>query len=326
MIPFRPADPSFVVKSHDPHDRKLGEDIRPAMLENVPEKTFVLLGFPSDEGVVRNGGRPGAGLGPAEIRRHLYRLQSPFWHRDAMRNPVCDIGDLACEGNDLEAWQEQLGEAVATLLARNCFPIILGGGHETTFGHYLGYEKAGIDASCINIDAHHDLRDQPRATSGNSFRRMLDRMKFEAPNRYQIIGLQRDLVSDHYRNYLQVELWGAARAIERDRITLANAADQTQIALAGLQTRFFLSLDLDVLDQAFAPGVSAPATLGLTPMELDAILDTLFFDDEDRLMGFDVVELCPPQDRDGQTARIAARVIHKLLHELVHPERRPDLA
>src|SRR5947209_7692563 len=99
----------------------------------------VLVGFPQDEGVRRNGGRAGAAEAPAEVRRWL----SPLTTWDASTDsdlsllPPLDLGNVRHAGT-LEESQQALGEVVAALLAHGTVPVVLGGGHETAFGHYLG--------------------------------------------------------------------------------------------------------------------------------------------------------------------------------------------
>ena len=110
----------------------------------------VLIGFPTDEGVLRNGGRPGAARGPAEIRRWLVRLTPDA--RDAARfttllEHTADLGDIALTGN-LDADQAALGEVVGGQLRLGRFIILLGGGRETVFGHFLGYANARSRWTC----------------------------------------------------------------------------------------------------------------------------------------------------------------------------------
>jgi formiminoglutamase len=102
----------------------------------------VLIGFPQDEGVRRNGGRGGAALVPREIRQWLYRLTAwdPQADVDLAALPPLDVGDVRQAG--MEEMQNALAEVVAEVLRRGGVPIVLGGGHETAYGHYLGYVAA----------------------------------------------------------------------------------------------------------------------------------------------------------------------------------------
>src|SRR5262245_39474951 len=151
------ADPS-AARAHDP---RLGEVIErwngdPSALR--PGRA-VLVGFPQDEGVRRNQGRPGAALAPAELRRWLSRL-TPWdgsTQTDLTPSPPLDAGNVRITGT-LEQTQAALGEVVGGILAAGAVPIVLGGGHETAFGHYLGYVRAGRTVGIVNLDAHLDVR------------------------------------------------------------------------------------------------------------------------------------------------------------------------
>jgi formiminoglutamase len=136
----------------------------------------VLIGFPQDEGVRRNGGRPGAARVPAEIRRCLYRLPpfDPAVEVEVGRG-LLDLGDVSIHG-DLEQSQQALAAVVAAVLAAGSVPIVLGGGHETANGHYLGPGEAGRPAGIVNLDAHLDVRPllEGRGHSGSLFRQALE--------------------------------------------------------------------------------------------------------------------------------------------------------
>ena len=96
---------------------------------------FGLIGFCSDQGVRRNKGRPGAAEGPDAIRSQMASLPWGFTEQ------VClyAAGNICC-GDDitLEEGHRQLAAAVEAVLGMGLFPIVLGGGHETTFGHFEG--------------------------------------------------------------------------------------------------------------------------------------------------------------------------------------------
>ncbi len=99
----------------------------------------VLIGFPVDEGVRRNGGRVGAALAPDAIRAQLYRLTptDASARLDIRRLDPVDLGNLRV-GTSLEESQEALAVVVGAILSARAIPIVMGGGHETAFGHYLG--------------------------------------------------------------------------------------------------------------------------------------------------------------------------------------------
>ncbi|MBP2647810.1 MAG: Formimidoylglutamase [Gemmatimonadetes bacterium] len=266
----------------------------------------VLLGFPTDEGVLRNGGRPGAARGPAEIRRWLARIAPDA--RDAPRfttllEHTTDLGDIALTGN-LDADQAALGEVVGGQLKLGRFVIILGGGHETSFGHFLGYVNARLQVDALNWDAHADvrpLRDR-LAHSGSPFRQALEHSS-GALRRYSVAGLQPHDVSAAHLDLVRKR----GRAVFRDEVTPTVMRE----LYAQLGDPSFVSFDIDAVDQAFAPGVSAPSTGGFTPAEWLA-----FAYGGGRQAGVrsvDLAEFNPVYDRDGQTGRLAALTIWQVL-------------
>lgn len=262
-----------------------------------------LIGFAVDQGVIRNGGRAGASAGPAAIRERLLRMCPDAENRAAfvrVLEETRDLGDVQASG-DLEADQRALGEVVAQELARGAFVIVLGGGHETSYGHFLGYAARGRALAIENIDAHPDVRPlrDGLGHSGSPFRQAL-----EHPARlcksYCVEGLQPSAVADAHLAYLQEKgaRFGFRRRFDAD--ALYDGEDDTLATFC-----------LDAVDQAFAPGVSAPSTDGLFPAEwLRAAYRAGACP---RVTSADVVELNPNYDRDGQTARLAARTVWELL-------------
>lgn len=271
------------------------------------EPDVVLIGFPSDEGVARNGGRVGAAGGPAALRDALGRLTpdacdpAPFI---SLVERTRDLGDVAVTG-DVERDQEALGVAVRPHLAIGRFVIVLGGGHETTYGHFLGYDRP---LDILNWDAHADVRElrDGGAHSGSPFRQALEHPSGRCRS-YSVAGLQ-----PHSAAQAHVELV-KQRGQAVFRSELASGA-----AIAAMYDRLvepsLLSFDLDAVDGSCAPGVSAPATNGL-PVAL--WLQAAFLAGANpRVASADVVELAPPHDQDGQTARLAALTVWEILRGL----------
>jgi formiminoglutamase len=141
-------------------------------LKKNKKQNIGLVGFECDEGVKRNKGRIGASKAPNEIRKLLSSI--PY---HSGKKSIIDLGNIQCANNDLVGAQVQLGEYVARLLKSNYIPIILGGGHETFYGHYLGAREAvGNDKKIgmINLDAHFDMRMDDTPSSGTMFRQILE--------------------------------------------------------------------------------------------------------------------------------------------------------
>jgi formiminoglutamase len=262
-----------------------------------------IVGFAVDQGVQRNGGRPGASAGPQAIRERLRRLcpdaQQPAAF-SALLEQTRDLGDVAGSG-DLEADQRALAEIVAAELARGAFVIVLGGGHETTYGHFLGYVRAQRAVAIRNVDAHADVRPLHAALghSGSPFRQALEHPSGLCVS-YRVDGLQPSAVAAAHLTYLRER--GASFGFRRDF---------SAEALYETPTTTLATFCLDALDQAFAPGVSAPTTDGLTPAEW--LRAAYRAGSCAQVASADVVELNPRFDRDDQTARLAARTVWELL-------------
>ena len=173
MPRLRPATVPVPATADDPRlGHLLGTAATPA------DARAILVGFPVDEGVRRNGGRPGAAGAPAAIRQALYRLTPAPGEFDAFTDLVrhtADLGDLEPAG-DLEADQDALGNLLAPHLARGAVAIVLGGGHETAYGHFLAYARRGRRIHILNWDAHPDVRPlvDGRGHSGSPFRQALE--------------------------------------------------------------------------------------------------------------------------------------------------------
>jgi formiminoglutamase len=292
-------------------DARVGHLLGKALEGGRRAPRVVLVGFPTDEGVRRNGGRPGAARAPGEIRRLLYRMTpdpralAPFTEIVALTE---DIGDVATS-TDLEADQQRLGEVIGDVLAAGAFPIVLGGGHETAYGHFLGYVKAGRAVDLLNIDAHTDVR-PPRPDgkghSGSPFRQALEHPSGLARG-YAVAGLLPHAVAAPHLGYVTRR---RGKALFRDQLTPA----AVRALFRGLRAPAMASFDIDAVDQGQAPGVSAPAAGGL-PAEL-WLAAAHAAGRAPAVTSFEVVETNPSFDRDHQTARLAALTVWEVMRGL----------
>lgn len=282
-----------------------------------------LLGFASDEGVSRNQGRVGASEGPRALRRAL----APLAYHAKHATPLYDAGDVACRDGDLEGAQAALGARVDALLGQGHFPMLLGGGHEIAWGSFQGVSAAlerdgrlprfGI----VNFDAHFDLR-RGRATSGTPFLQIHDALAARGlPFRYLCLGIARAANTPalfrtaegcNARWLLDEELvwphWGAA----------CRAIDEFVAQVDALQ----VTVCLDAFPASVAPGVSAPASRGIAPDFALSLLAHMLAGaghgtSESKVISAEIAELCPREDPDGRTARLAARVVHDILTPLL---------
>jgi formimidoylglutamase len=280
----------------------------------MPPARPVIVGFPQDEGVRRNGGRVGAALAPAEIRRWLYRLVAFAPHREAdlAALGVVDAGDLPVTG-DLEASQAALAEVVGGLLGLGAVPIVLGGGHETALGVYLGHVRAGQPAGILNLDAHLDVRPTLGGLghSGSPFRQALEWPDHPLPGpAYTCLGAQPFAVSGEHLLYIRQR--GGVVAWRDEVAGCLDVQVKAQIdRLRGLCGTVHLSIDADVAAAADVPGVSAPNPTGLEGAELARA--ALVAGAEREVTSLELVEINPRLDLDGRSARWAAVAVWHFL-------------
>lgn len=268
----------------------------------------VLIGFRSDEGVRRNQGRPGAADGPAALRRALAPLAVP---EDLT---LTDLGDLRV-GTELEQGQQALGRELGLALAQHRPVVVLGGGHEVARASYLalqaGDRLAGQRLGVLNLDAHFDLRRADRASSGTPFLQIAeDEQRAGRRLDYLVLGIAR--AANTTDLFATADRIGAEYRFDLDcrESDLAAISDQVAAFLERVDL-VHLTVDLDCLPAAVAPGVSAPAGLGVPPLVVLRVVRQVAA--SGRLALLDVAELNPGLDQDGRTARAAARIIHEVV-------------
>lgn len=280
-----------------------------------------VLGFACDEGVRRNHGRTGAAEGPAALRRMLSNL--PVLD-DA---PLYDAGTVGCTDGDLEAAQSRYADAMAALLDAGHLPVGLGGGHEIAFATYQGLARhlrgQRPRVAIVNIDAHFDLRRQEQGSSGTPFLQAIEDARARGlPLDYLVYGISAaantrvlfdtaDALGVHY-----------VRDDELGLLELPQRLAELKEKLAQVDA-IYLTIDIDGLPHAMAPGVSAPAARGVSMDVVEPLLDVVAA--TGKLVVMDVAELSPPLDRDNVTARVAARLIHRVTHAAVRAGRSRSL-
>lgn len=267
-----------------------------------------VLGFACDEGVRRNHGRVGAAEGPLALRRMLSNLPK------LDEAPLYDAGTIACTDGDLEGAQARYAEVMAGLLDAGHLPVGLGGGHEIAYASYLGLAKhlgtRRPRVAIVNIDAHFDLRRQDQGSSGTPFLQAIEHARANGlPMDYLVYGIS---ASANTRVLFDTADALGVHYVRDDALGLLDLPQrlaELKATLAGVDA-VYLTIDIDGLPHAMAPGVSAPAARGV-PMEVvEPLLDTVATTGKLKLL--DVAELAPPLDRDQATARVAARLIHRV--------------
>lgn len=272
---------------------------------------FALLGFECDLGVRRNQGRAGAAAGPHAIKQALARL--PVHHQIS----IYDAGSIIPVGDDLAATQAALGEAVKKILDIGLFPIVLGGGHETAWGHYQGITKylTNQAINIVNFDAHFDLRDIPSdniGTSGTPFWQIaLDCEQKKIKFNYHCAGIQ--LAGNTKSLFEKAKQLGVHYLMADDIYKSGEIIVEEFLSpVLAYKTPIYLSICLDVFAAGFAPGVSAVQPLGISPWHIISAIKQLAA--SKHVVSLDMVELAPNYDIDQRTAKLAAQLLNIFIH------------
>lgn len=262
------------------------------------EASFILYGYPNERTACF---RKGTAQAPAEIRRNSENFETFLMELgvDLTHIAINDIGDVGTDGKP-EDQRREISELTSRITKAGKVPIGIGGEHSLTPSAVEGTMDRYKDLGVLVLDAHLDFRDgyQGHAYSHASVTRRLT----------DILGHENVVVMG-VRSASKAELSLARqkglRFVESNQMAATDIRDTMADILEWIQTdHLYVSLDMDVIDPGFAPGVGTPEPFGITPYEVIQTLNYV----SDMVVGFDCVEVCPPHD-NGNTSALAARLI-----------------
>jgi len=268
------------------------------------EADYVVLGVPFD---VTSTYRTGARFGPAAIREASLNIETYSFRSgiDVEELRIHDMGDLNVS-TDTEQTLERLAKVVGEILVAGKTPILIGGEHTVTLGVLNGFGSKASKMAILSFDAHLDLRDEfmgLRVSHATFMRRLNEQLK---PAKIVEVGT---------RAVCKEELDYAGKAgiefITAQQIRGEGAEQTLKILkrkLADVKS-VYISVDMDVLDPAYAPAVQNPEPDGL---DSHTLLDILCGVCDKRVVGLDVVEVAPSYD-NGVSAIQAAKVVFEAL-------------
>lgn len=249
---------------------------------------LTVVGYASDAGVARNRGRVGAAEGPEALRKQMCNL--PAWEGFSLR-----------DGGDFEA-VEDYAQAMSEAIGAGSFAVGLGGGHDIAWGTFEAVKRTRSGAiGVLSFDAHFDNRRDEGLTSGTWMRLVSEDDRF---GEALVIGISEtgntvSLFERAQKSRVQVVL---------DRECAAGHGPD----LAAWAARFeavMVTVCLDVLPAAVAPGVSAPNGFGVSVDRIERDLEAVCR--VGSVVALDVAEMNPRFDQDERTARTAARLIYR---------------
>lgn len=274
-----------------------------------------IVGAPFD---IATTNRPGARFGPRAIRSQAY--EPGTYHLDLGIEvfdhlEVIDYGDAHCPHGQTEVSHANIRERVHQIASRGIVPIVLGGDHSITWpaatavADVRGYGNVGV----VHFDAHADtadIIDGNLASHGTPIRRLIESGAVPGDHFVQI-GLRGYWPPADVFDWMREQgmVWHTMQEIW-DRGIKAVMADAVGEALAKADL-LYISLDVDSLDPAFAPGTGTPEPGGLQTIDLLRIVRQLAFEHD--IVGMDVVEVAPAYDVSDLTVNAAHRMVFECL-------------
>ena len=270
---------------------------------DLQDANYVVVGLPFDgTASFRSGSRDG----PDAIRLASFNFESYDcnYDLDLAELAICDLGNIDL-GADPAYAEETIKECIA-LLPKAAVPIFLGGEHSITppIVEGLALRKASAGLGVLVLDAHLDLREEfgnTRYSHACASRRILEKKGISA---YASIGIR----SGCKEEFTFAKESGISYNTSRD--VFEKGIDYVlDRAMERLNCeRLHLSIDLDVLDPAFAPAVGNPEPFGLTSWDVSRVIERV----APRAVSLDINELTPAYDH-GETALLAARLARKFI-------------
>jgi len=283
------------------------------LLEAVERADVAVLGAPFDGGT---SFRPGARFGPAAIREASLLMRpynEPLGLLPFAEAQVADAGDAGPDPLEIGAAHAAIQARAAELHDSGARVLGLGGAHSVALPLMRAAAARHGRLSLLQLDAHTDTWDEyfgHKVSHGTVMRRAVDEGLIDPAASVQI-GLRGPL-------YAATDLEDNAalgfHTLLARELEAAGVAGALELARVHLRPPVYVSVDIDVLDPAYAPGTGTPEPGGLTSRELLAILRGLAGLD---VVAADVVEVSPPYDPAGVTAMAAAAAAYDLLGLLV---------
>ena len=263
-------------------------------VSSFDDSEFVIVGVPFDKTTTY---RSGTRFAPTTVREASQTFEREnFEHGTTFDDiPVHDAGDLFEEGT-ADEMVESVREEAERIVSAGKFPIFIGGEHSIS----PPVVEAFKDVSVITIDAHLDFREEYQGLRNShacAHRRILDHVGQGNAFAFGVrsISADEDVAHALYADAFRIHREGTEKVFEE--------------MLAKLKRdRIYLSLDIDGIDPSYAPGTGTPEPFGLTPWDVRYVINRI----GERLVGFDVVEICPPYD-NGNTSVLGARMMREVM-------------
>ena len=283
-------------------------------LRDVSRCDIAILGIPFDAGTSY---RPGARFGPQSIRqasRHLRTQYHPSYDTEPfVEQQVADAGDISCNPFNIEEAVGQIQMAATEMLGKVDSIISLGGDHTIALPLLRAVNHFHGPVALVHFDAHLDTWDTyfgAPYTHGTPFRRAAEEKLF-LDNASMHVGIRGPLYSRDDLDNDEELGFKVVHCDEFQKEGLDHVASRIKERVG--DNPMYLSIDIDVLDPAHAPGTGTPEIAGISSRELLGVLREF---DGLNIISADVVEVSPAYDHAELTSLAAATIVYEIINLL----------
>ncbi|RDU37450.1 agmatinase [Neobacillus piezotolerans] len=268
---------------------------------NFEESKAVLYGMPMDWTVSY---RPGSRFGPARIREVSIGLEeySAYLDRELDDVKYFDAGDIPLPFGNPQRSLDIIEDFVDKVLAEDKFPLGMGGEHLVSWPVMKAVYKKYPDLAIIHMDAHTDLREEYEGeplSHSTPIRKIADLI---GPSNVYSFGIRSGMKEEFD--------WAKRVGMHISKFDVHQPLKEILPKLAGRPV--YVTIDIDVLDPAHAPGTGTVDAGGITSRELLASIHEIARSDV-KVVGADLVEVAPVYDNSEQTANTASKLIREML-------------
>jgi len=265
------------------------------------ESKAVLYGMPMDWTV---SFRPGSRFGPARIREMSVGLEeySPYLDRDLVDVKYFDAGDIPLPFGNPQKSLDMIEEFVEKVLAEDKFPLGMGGEHLVSWGVFQAMYRKYPDLAIIHMDAHTDLRDDYEGEPLSHSTPIKKVANLIGPKNVYSFGIRSGMKEEFE--------WAKEVGMHISKFEVLEPLKEILPTLAGRPV--YVTIDIDVLDPAHAPGTGTVDAGGITSKELLASIHEIARS-EVNVVGADLVEVAPIYDPSEQTANTASKLIREMI-------------
>ncbi|MEJ9229615.1 agmatinase [Peribacillus butanolivorans] len=265
------------------------------------ESEAVLYGMPMDWTV---SFRPGSRFGPTRIREVSIGLEeySPYLDRELEEVKFYDAGDIPLPFGNPQRSIDMIEKFVDGVLDAGKFPLGMGGEHLVTWPVIKAMYKKYPDMAIIHMDAHTDLREDYEGEPLSHASIIRKSAELIGPKNVYSFGIRSGLKEEFQ--------WAKENGMHISKFEVLEPLKKVLPQLAGRPV--YVTIDIDVLDPAHAPGTGTVDCGGITSKELLASIHEIARS-EINVVGCDLVEVAPIYDPSEQTANTASKLIREML-------------